>query len=61
MSLWNVDDEATAYLMNRFFLYLKHSTQNIPAGAMRRAVLETRKRYPHPSQWASFSLFGIDL
>jgi CHAT domain-containing protein len=61
MSLWNVDDEATAYLMNRFFLYLKHSSRNIPAGAMRRAVLETRKKYPHPSQWASFSLFGIDL
>lgn len=61
MSLWNVDDEATSYLMNRFFFYLKHARQNIPAGAMRRAILDTRKRFPHPAQWSSFSLFGIDL
>jgi len=60
MSLWNVDDEATAYLMNRFLYYLKESSRFMPAKPLRRAVLDTKKKYPKPSQWASFSLFGID-
>ena len=60
MSLWNVDDEATAYLMNRFLFHLGEKTRFMPAEPLRRALLDTRKKYPKPSQWASFSLFGID-
>ena len=60
MSLWNVDDEATAYLMNRFLVHLEEKSRFMPAEPLRRALLDTRKKYPKPSQWASFSLFGID-
>lgn len=60
MSLWNVDDKATAYLMNRFILHLQNKSLFVPSEPMRKAMLDTRKKYPKPSQWASFSVFGID-
>lgn len=60
MSLWNVDDEATAYLMNRFLFHLQKRSRHMPAEPLRQAALDTRKKFPKPSQWASFSLFGID-
>jgi CHAT domain-containing protein len=60
MSLWNVDDEATAFLMGRYIHYLQYPSLFMPSEPLRRAALETRKRFPKPSQWAGFSLFGID-
>ena len=60
MSLWNVDDNATAYLMSRFMFHLQEKHQFIPSEPLRLAILDTKKIYPKPSQWASFSLFGID-
>lgn len=60
MSLWNVDDEATAYLMNRFLFHLQEPSLFMPAEQLRKAFLDTRKKYSKPSQWASFSLFGVD-
>jgi CHAT domain-containing protein len=55
MSLWRVDDAATAELMQHFIGHLK---QGMPAEALRQAMLDERKRHPDPSQWASFVLFG---
>ncbi len=55
MSLWSVDDVATSELMQAF---IKHLENDIPAEALREAMLEVRKEYPAPSQWASFVLFG---
>jgi CHAT domain-containing protein len=55
MSLWSVDDAATSELMQAF---IKHLENDIPAEALREAMLEVRKQYPAPSQWASFVLFG---
>lgn len=60
MSLWNVDDEATAYLMNRFMFHLQEPSLFMPAEQLRKAFLDTRNKYSNPSQWASFSLFGVD-
>lgn len=58
-SLWNVDDKATAYLMNRFVYYVtERQTQYFPAGALRLAILDTKKQFPNPIFWASFSTFG---
>ncbi len=61
MSLWNVDDQATAYLMNRFLYHLKQLNPFTPSEPLRLAMLDTRKKFPSPVQWASFSLFGIDF
>jgi CHAT domain-containing protein len=60
MSLWNVDDKATAYFMERFIIHLQQPHRFMPSEPLRLAALDTRKKFPKPSQWASFSLFGID-
>jgi CHAT domain-containing protein len=60
VSLWNVDDKATAYLMSRFIFHLQSPHRFMPAEPLRLAVLDTKKIFKNPAQWASFSLFGID-
>lgn len=60
MSLWNVDDEATAYLMSRFIFHLRTPHYFMPAEPLRLALADTKRRYKNPALWASFSLFGID-
>lgn len=55
MSLWSVDDAATNNLMQAF---VKNLENDIPASALRKAMLEVRKQHPYPSEWASFVLFG---
>jgi len=55
MSLWSVNDRATADLMKAFVKYLR---TNIPSESLRLAMLEVRRQRPAPSQWASFVLFG---
>lgn len=60
MSLWSVDDESTSFLMTRFMFYLqKDNLLYQPAEALRFAVLDTRKKYENPLQWACFSVFGV--
>ncbi len=59
MSLWNVDDQATAYLMSRFLIYLQFSTKFYPSEPLRKAILDTKKKFKDPSRWASFALFGV--
>jgi CHAT domain-containing protein len=60
MSLWNVDDEATAYLMNRFIYHLQNNNLFSPSEPLRLAQLDTRKKFKNPAQWASFSVFGVN-
>lgn len=60
-SLWNVDDDATAYLMNRFIFYMQKKTAFFPSGALRMAILDAKKKYSDPLLWASFSSFGTNF
>lgn len=55
MSLWSVSDEATVALMSSF---QRHLLAEVPAVALRNAMLETRRNFPEPSLWAPFVLFG---
>jgi CHAT domain-containing protein len=55
-SLWNVDDEATSLLMERFYRHLKEGTGK--AEALRQAQLETMAEYPDPYYWAAFIMSG---
>lgn len=55
MSLWSVYDDATAELMRAFALNLE---AHAPAEALRRAMLQVRRRRPDPAEWASFVIFG---
>lgn len=59
VSLWNVDDEATAVLMERFYTLLLEKGL-APGAALREAQLSVRRepRWRRPFHWAAFSLHG---
>ncbi|MFF7353872.1 CHAT domain-containing protein [Streptomyces filipinensis] len=56
VSLWPVDDRATADLMTAFHRHLV--TGSTTGEALRLAVCETRRRHRRPEDWAGFSLLG---
>ena len=58
-SMWPVDDEATAYLMSRFYVHLREGDSI--AGALRRAKTEMigSAEYSHPAYWAGFIVTGL--
>ena len=55
-SIWEVDDRATADLMERFYDGLADG--KTVAAALRAAQLEARKEKPHPFYWAGFVVIG---
>ncbi|MCA1592100.1 MAG: CHAT domain-containing protein [Acidobacteria bacterium] len=56
LSLWTVDDEATARLMTGFYTRLRAGERL--AAALRSAQLELMKVQPHPFFWSPFVLVG---
>jgi CHAT domain-containing protein len=60
-SLWSVDDEATAYLMSRFMVHIQTPSQFFPAEPLRKAIVDTKKKYDNPVLWAGFSLIGTNF
>lgn len=54
-SLWQVDDAATAQLMESFYRNLANHDKR---EALRLAQIETRERYREPWFWAAFNLLG---
>lgn len=56
-TLWSVDDEASASLMERFDDELAAGAD--PSGALRTALRETRRSHAHPYYWAGFVMDGI--
>ncbi len=59
VSLWDVDDEATSVLMERFYSLLLDQGL-APGAALREAQLSLRRepRWHRPYHWAAFSLHG---
>ena len=59
-SLWVVDDEATATLMDHFYRYLLLDKFS-PAKALKKAQLEIKKnsRWKNPFYWGAFRILGI--
>jgi CHAT domain-containing protein len=55
-TLWNVDDETTGLLMERFYTHLRAGMGK--AAALRQAQLELIEDYPDPYYWAGFVLSG---
>ena len=49
MSLWNVNDEATAFLMQHFLFNITKAEIYFPAEPLRKAILATKVKYPDPS------------
>ncbi len=56
-SLWKVDDEATAVLMEALHAHLRLG-EATPL-ALRHAQLETRRKFPQPFYWAAFVETGV--
>ncbi|WP_413167829.1 CHAT domain-containing protein [Capilliphycus salinus ALCB114379] len=56
VSLWKVPDDSTQFLMTKFYEYWTGDTDKIVA--LRRAILETKEKYPEPINWAAFTLVG---
>ncbi|MCB9069641.1 MAG: CHAT domain-containing protein [Calditrichae bacterium] len=56
VSLWKVPDEATQYLMVKFYEEL--ATDGNKSRSLQTAQLHTMAKYPHPRDWAAFSLIG---
>ncbi|HEY9297580.1 MAG TPA: CHAT domain-containing protein, partial [Phormidium sp.] len=56
VSLWAVPDAPTAQLMTAFYQNLQ--TNPDKAQALRQAMLKMMKTYPHPKDWAAFTLIG---
>ncbi len=55
-SIWEVDDRATAELMERFYTGLAEGKP--VAAALRAAQLDIRGKRPHPFYWAGFVVIG---
>jgi CHAT domain-containing protein len=53
-----VDDQATSYLMTRFYDQLKRGDKR---EALREAQRATMKQHPHPFFWAAFQITGSAL
>jgi tetratricopeptide (TPR) repeat protein len=56
VSLWMVNDKSTAQLMSRFYQGLREG--HTKADALREAILDVKKSFPHPYYWAPFILLG---
>lgn len=56
VSLWQVPDAPTAFLMTQFYQTLASNPDK--AQALRHAMLATMKQHPHPIDWAAFTLIG---
>ena len=59
VSLWKVDDEATAEIMTRFYRLMLQEKLS-PAEALRKAQLEMQQEteWTSPYYWAAFVLQG---
>jgi tetratricopeptide (TPR) repeat protein len=55
-SLWLVQDETTAELMENWYEHLSEGVGR--ATALRNAQLALKEKYPHPYYWAPFLLIG---
>ena len=56
ISLWKVPDQSTVEIMEYFYRFLAHGESR--AGALRRAQMLVRKKYPEPLHWGAFILQG---
>jgi CHAT domain-containing protein len=56
VSLWEVHDQSTAEFMRDFYGSYRESSNK--ANALRRALINLRKKRPHPYYWAAFAMVG---
>ncbi len=57
-SLWDVDAEATYYLMEKFYALLKYGLSTTEALQQAQLDLQEDNKYKHPYYWGGFVLMG---
>jgi CHAT domain-containing protein len=55
VALWDIDDASTMEFMRSFYTHI--AAHGFPQ-ALRQAMLDVRKKYPHPYHWSPFILVG---
>lgn len=58
LSLWSVDDEATAFLMSRFYGALRQGATVGDALGAAQAEVRAKPAWRHPTFWAAFTVSG---
>lgn len=58
VSLWNVHDASSVFLMDRFYAHLTSDQGVRPAAALRAAQSEAIRQMLHPYYWAQFLVLG---
>ena len=57
--MWNLPDESTSFLVQRFYAHLLQDPNRPTAGeALHLAMVETSKRWNDPIFWAAFQVVG---
>jgi CHAT domain-containing protein len=56
VTLWTIPDISSEMLMTEFYQNIERDYDK--ATALRKAMLTTMKKYPHPIQWSAFTLIG---
>ncbi len=59
LSLWPVDDDATAEFMRRFFTHLKAGTSQPDALRKTKQEFKQHPQWSEPRYWAAFVLYGV--
>ncbi|MFH1871330.1 MAG: CHAT domain-containing tetratricopeptide repeat protein [Pseudomonadota bacterium] len=59
LSLWPVDDNATAEFMRRFFTKLKAGTSQLVALRQTKQEFRQHPKWSDPRYWAAFVLYGV--
>ncbi len=59
VSLWDVDDEATAELMRRFYAAWQPGTDAATALRIAQTAVRAQQRWKHPAFWAGWQLWGV--
>ena len=59
LTLWPVDDDATAEFMRRFFTKLKGGTAQSVALSQTKQEFMQHAQWSHPKYWAAFVLYGV--
>lgn len=58
LSLWEVDDAATAFLMQRFYQALRKGDPVREALTAAQRAVRARPQWRHPFFWAGFTVSG---
>jgi tetratricopeptide (TPR) repeat protein len=59
VSMWRVNDESTAFLMNHFYDHLRRGVSGVAmVDVLQQAILATKSRYPSMDRWAPFMIVG---